>query len=208
MDTGMLNQQIDQTRQLIRKSFFSSLTTSLEEEFNFDCYIHFRVYNEILNKREVIFQPFWKEYERTIGTSILQYYAMQEQYPRLLIAQQSSSSSSIAQCLINALSVTDAIATLLQTKGLITSWERSIPLEDDIEDFVDEDCVTSMDLTYSLAMNGDITLNSQLLLQELGYRLYPSFGRWMVNEAILRCFVPHTAYCTICQWEWCDCTGL
>jgi hypothetical protein len=27
-----------------------------------------------------------------------------------------------------------------------------------------------------------------LLLQELGYRLYPSFGRWLVREGVSRCF--------------------
>ena len=69
--------------------------------------------------------------------------------------------------------------------------------DDTMEDFVDDNNEDSaiisntMDLTYSLALNGDITLNSQLLLQELGYRLYPSFGRWMVNEAILQCFLSH-----------------
>jgi hypothetical protein len=62
-------------------------------------------------------------------------------------------------------------------KGIIASWERSLPLDDTMEDFVDDNNEDSaiiynkMDLTYSLALNGDITLNSQLLLQELGYRL-------------------------------------
>ena len=127
-----------------------------------------------------------------IGTSILQFAMQQQQYHSGL------ASSSLAQSLKNTLSVTDNIATLLQTKGLIASWERSLPLDDTIDDFVDDNnnedsaiISNTMDLTYSLALNGDITLNSQLLLQELGYRLYPSFGRWMVNEAILQCFLSH-----------------
>jgi hypothetical protein len=194
MNKVELNEQIDQMKQYLRKSFFSSsddnhAPPSMEEEYNFDCYIHFRVYNEILIKRNINFAPFYKAYERMVGTSILQF--------AMLARQQQSSSSSLAQSLFNALSVTDDIATLLQTKGLITSWERSIPLDDTIEDFVnnnneDSTIMSTTDLTYSLALNGDITLNSQLLLQELGYRLYPSFGRWMVNEALLQCFMSHS----------------
>jgi hypothetical protein len=192
MNKVELNQQIDQMKQYLRKSFFSSSNDnnhapppSMEEEYNFDCYSHFRVYNEILIKRNINFAPFYKAYERMAGTCILQF---------AMLAQQQQSSSSLAQSLNNALSLTDDIATLLQTKGLITSWERSIPLDDTIEDFVknnneDSAIMSTTDLTYSLALNGDITLNSQLLLQELGYRLYPSFGRWMVNEALLQCFM-------------------
>jgi hypothetical protein len=196
MNKVELNEQIDQLKQYLRKSFFSSSNDnhappSREEKYNFDCYIHFRVYNEILIKQNVIFPPFFKAFEQMIGTSILQFAIQQQQY------HSGVASSSLAQSLNNALSVTDNIATLLQTKGLITSWERSIPLDDTMEDFVDDNNEDSaiisntMDLTYSLALNGDITLNSQLLLQELGYRLYPSFGRWMVNEAIFQCFMSH-----------------
>ena len=29
----------------------------------------------------------------------------------------------------------------------------------------------------------------QILLQELGYRFYPSFGRWLTREGVSRCFV-------------------
>ena len=83
----------------------------------------------------------------------------------------------------------------MQEKGLVSSWERSVPPDDDVEDFTSpssssdgEGFSVSPDLPYSLALNGDVTLGSQLLLQELGYRLYPSFGRWMAREGILRCF--------------------
>ena len=43
-------------------------------------------------------------------------------------------------------------------------------------------------LVLSLALNGDITLNSQLLLQELGYRMYPALGRWLIYEGVSHCF--------------------
>lgn len=188
-----LDQQIDETKQLLRKSFFSASKTGVPtslEEFNFECYVHFKVFNEILIKQKVNFPPFRKDFESAIGIRLFQ-LALQQQ-PLLLPSQIDS--KTLATSLQNALRTTDAIANLLQKKGLVTSWERSIPLDDDVEDFattatssVDNFSVSS-DLPYSLALYGDATLNSQLLLQELGYRLYPSFGRWLVREGVSRCF--------------------
>ncbi len=173
----------------MRKTFFPPPTTTSGvptrgEEFNFECYAHFRAYNQILIERGVDFPPFRKMFEGVIGTRILQLAP-----PRTDVAPSSISPSSsypentLAVCLNNALGATDAVAELLRTRGFVASWERSVPPDDDVEDFSD-----GADLTYSLALNGDVTLNSQLLLQELGYRLYPSIGRWMAREAVSRCF--------------------
>jgi hypothetical protein len=180
-----LHQQIEYTKQLTRKSFFppfSNTPTSKQLEFNFDCYSHFKVYNEILIKSNVIFPPFQREYCKKIGKSL--FCLAQEQIaliPPLTTPRSSSDVTEFVQC---ALFTTDSIASFLHREGLISSWERSIPPIDDIEDFA----TLSSDLTYSLALNGDITLNSQLLLQELGYRMYPAFGRWLVQEGASRCF--------------------
>lgn len=147
------------------------------------------MYNEILIKQKVLFPPFLREFESTIGKRLIR-LTVQQQEPLIL---QSAPTSNLTECLQNALRTTDAIATLLQRKGLLTSWERSIPPDDDIEDFTStasssDNFSVSPDLPYSLALNGDVTLNSQLLLQELGYRLYPSFGRWLVQEGVAQCF--------------------
>ncbi|KAL7533936.1 hypothetical protein ACHAXR_005536 [Thalassiosira sp. AJA248-18] len=187
---GGLNTQIEQTKQLVRKSFFSSSTPTSAEEFNFECYTHFKVFNEVLINKKVLFPPFQREFESLIGNRILQ-LALQQQ-PELL-SSVVPSPTNLTERLQNALGSTDAIAALLQQKGLVTSWERSIPPDDDIEDFTSpttssDNFSVSLDLAYSLALNGDITLNSQLLLQELGYRMYPSFGRWLVHVGVPRCF--------------------
>ncbi len=206
-EVKLLNQKLDQTRQLLRKTFFSSSSTSTttttttvvvlptkEGEFNFECYVHFRAYNDILIIRGVNFPPFRKLFERMIGIRLLQLASLVR--PEIIAPSSRSPSSSssspdttLAGRLNNALRATDAVANLLLARGFVASWERSVPLEYEIEDFSDEaSSVPGADLTYSLALNGDVTLDSQLLLQELGYRLYPSFGRWMAREAISRCF--------------------
>lgn len=187
-----LLQQINDNTNLLRKSFFkASSQVNAQEEFNFNCYIHFRVYNEILVKEKVYFPSFQRNFESSVGKLILQ-YTLKEQ-PSLL--QDSATKTTLNERLMNALITTDTAATLLQNKGIIDSWERSIPPDDDIEDWTTtskstttDNFYVSSDLEYSLALNGDVTLNSQLLLQELGYRLYPSFGRWLVHEDVLQCF--------------------
>jgi hypothetical protein len=35
-------------------------------------------------------------------------------------------------------------------------------------------------LTLSIALDGDVTLGAQTLLQEQGYRLYPNYAKWAV----------------------------
>ena len=192
-----LTLQIDHTKNKLQKSFFrASSPASAQEEFNFNCYVHFRVYNEILVKEKVYFPSFRKDFERRVGKLILK-SALKEQI-KMSQSQDSTTknTATLNERLINALAATDDAATLLLNKGIIGSWERSIPPDDDIEDWTTNASKTtstdvfwvSSDLEYSLALNGDVTLNSQLLLQELGYRLYPSFGRWLVHEAVLQCF--------------------
>eukprot|EP00984_Skeletonema_dohrnii_P003084 scaffold1033_cov109-Skeletonema_dohrnii-CCMP3373.AAC.2 len=131
------------------------------------------------------------DFEASVGKLILK-STLKEQ-PFLL--QDLESETTLNERLTNALVASDTVATLLRNKGLIDTWERSIPPDDDIEDWTatsrsttTDNFYVSSDLEYSLALNGDVTLNSQLLLQELGYRLYPSFGRWLVHEAVLQCF--------------------
>ena len=193
MTMDEMHRQIENTKQLTRKSFFpssssssSSSTTSAPSkqlEFNFDCYAHFKVYNEILIKSKVNFPPFQKKYNSKIGKSL--FHLVQEQYSQQpLPTTPPRSSTDLVECIQNALHTTDSIASFLQRHGLIETWERSIPPSEDIEDF----STLSSDLTYSLALNGDITLNSQLLLQELGYRMYPALGRWLIYEGLSQCF--------------------
>jgi hypothetical protein len=155
------------------------------------------VYNEILVKSKAYFPSFQKEFEARLGQLLLQ-SALKEQ-PSLLSPDSAiSKATTLTEKLVNALAATDNATTLLRNKGMIDSWERSIPPDDDIEDwaaitatksFTDKNnFYVSSDVTFSLALNKDITLNSQLLLQELGYRLYPSFGRVLVQNVLLQCF--------------------
>ena len=37
-------------------------------------------------------------------------------------------------------------------------------------------------MEFTVALDGDATLNAQILLQEQGFRLYPNFARYAIKE--------------------------
>jgi hypothetical protein len=49
-----------------------------------------------------------------------------------------------------------------------------------ITDWIDD----LSDLQISIPLDGDITLNSQILIQEQGFRIYPNFGRFTITSAL------------------------
>jgi hypothetical protein len=56
------------------------------------------------------------------------------------------------------------------------------------EDLMDWSLGLTDYLQWSVALNGDISLGSQLLLQEQGFRLYPSFGRCAITSLLKQSF--------------------
>jgi hypothetical protein len=189
-----LSSRVDSMKTLVKKSFFPSLdVSSLQEEFNFEVYTRFKVYNDLLIEQKVSFVPFYHEFEHEIGTRLLELMPLQQQQQQSLL--QSPSESRINNQVQHAFWAAEMIVTSLVENGFITSWERSVASQDDILDFTepyvapssDNFSVTS-DLQFTLALVGDITLKSQLLLQELGYRLYPAFGRWGLQQSLVTSF--------------------
>mmetsp|Transcript_7749 Transcript_7749/g.17723 ORF Transcript_7749/g.17723 Transcript_7749/m.17723 type:complete len:337 (+) Transcript_7749:1-1011(+) len=183
--SAALVERIERSEKLLRPSFFDSSPGSpgatKQEEFNFRCYLHFRSFNEILVKEQVQFPAFRRRFELDLQSRLIQ-IALKE-HPSML-GNIPQPPSDLSDGLRSALDSTDRVANFLLSKGVISSWERSVPPPEDLEDFVS----LATDCPFSLALYGDATLGSQLLLQELGFRLYPAFGRWMVTESITRCF--------------------
>ena len=187
-----LSSRIGSVKKLVRKYFFPSTDSkaTAEEEFNYELYTHFKAYNEILVEKKVPFPRFNADFQRVIGKRLLELVIpMQTSFATLAVSKE------MKEQLNNALKAADTIGTLLVDSGIITSWERSVPSKEDVEDFVEpylapasDNFSVASDLKFTLALNVDVTLNSQLLLQELGYRLYPSFGRWLLQESLLSCF--------------------
>jgi hypothetical protein len=170
-------------------------------QFNFIVYAHFKAYSELILENENIinFSKFRIEYERTVGQRLIELWQLVDNNNNnssgssVSVSSSSSSSSSLVQQqqqpqrndilkdkLLTALEQTDSLGRKLRDLGLVSRVNRDRPeTTDDLQDFVDD---ALADLVITVAIDGDVTLQSQILLQEQGYRLYPNFNRFIITE--------------------------
>jgi len=146
----------------------SRLAFETAPQFNYVVYSHFKAYSELVIERAIDFGPFKSQFERQLGDEVLS-----------LILSSSSSSingfsdSSKLERLRTALQAIDMFLRRWEEKGFVAMTERTAMEDDQINDWLDD----IADLEFNIALDGDITLNAQILLQEQGLRLYPSFCR-------------------------------
>jgi len=79
-----------------------------------------------------------------------------------------------------ALDLTDEVLKNLVSNGLVALAGRSEIDNERISDWTDD----LADIELSIPLDGDITLSSQVLLQEQGFRVYPDVGRFAITSAI------------------------
>ncbi|KAL7526312.1 hypothetical protein ACHAWF_001719, partial [Thalassiosira exigua] len=166
-----LERRVDDVKRLVRKSFFpDSEPPSARDQLNFG------------------------DFESSVGRRLLR---LVEDQGAIVPRRKPSAPppDDLAGRLRDALSAADDVAKIFRSSGLVSSWERSVPPEDDVKDFAAPasplrpgEFRVPPDVVFSLSFYGDATLGSQLLLQESGYRSYPAFGRWMAAEGASRCF--------------------
>jgi len=82
--------------------------------------------------------------------------------------------------IIVALDLTDEILKSLVSNGLVALAERNAIDNEILVDWTDD----LADIQLSIPLDGDITLSSQVLLQEQGFRVYPDLGRFAITSAI------------------------
>ena len=150
-------------------------------QFNFLSYSHFKAYSDIIIDQKIDFRTFKKAFEDIVG----------QQTTALLISPQALSASSpspsspsnspvLLQQFNTARDKIDQLAKTLVDKGLVAQVDIA-PLQDDlVQDWVKD----LSDLQWSIALDGDITQNAQILLQEQGFRLTPSFARCAVQTLL------------------------
>jgi ribosomal protein S8 len=77
------------------------------------------------------------------------------------------------------LKLTDEILANLVSEGFVALAERNQIDNEKLVDWSDD----MADIQLSIPLDGDITLNSQVLLQEQGFRVYPDFARFAITSA-------------------------
>ena len=189
-----LERRIEKVTTIVRPSFErSGLTNSINNsdeedgsaaQFNFRSYTHFKAYLEILmEQKDVNFPQFRKQFETKVGRDVVELLLPDTTLSRNTAAGVPSSPRERRQALQEALDVIEQLSQALVDRGLVAQIDTANPLVNIPEDVNDwsEDL---QDLNWSIALDGDITLGSQLLLQEQGLRLYPSYARCAIQYVL------------------------
>jgi len=95
-----------------------------------------------------------------------------------------SSKEALSYGLETGLSLTDEIMNNLVTNGFVALAERNNIDNELLVDWTED----LADIQLSIPLDADITLGSQMLLQEQGFRVYPDFGRFVITSALQKSF--------------------
>lgn len=175
-----LQSRIEKVANLVKISFERSgvafpesgsiLKFETAPQFNFVVYSHFKAFSELIVARNIAFGPFRSEFEKQLGQQLVS----QIQTAKWKDISKSTEKGTRLQV---ALAAVDEFLSAWRQNGLVALTERSSVDEDLIADWLED----IADVEFTVALDGDITLNSQVLLQEQGFRLYPNFCRYVVT---------------------------
>jgi hypothetical protein len=169
-----LSHQIDSVADKVRPSFERSgilLGQGTAAEFNFISYTHFKAYGDLIIESKVPFPSFRKDFERQVGQELLTIFN---------VKSTSSNSENKQAILEERLRLVDQVCKVLRDKGFVASTERTSLGADQLADWMED----LSDLTFTIALDGDITMNAQILLQEQGFRLYPNYAKYMMGQLL------------------------
>ena len=180
-----LQSEVNKVDNLVRKSFersgliFTDESDLTAQQFNYYCYTHYKAMCDILVENKLPFNR--KKFENALGEKLLPLFAPSAIELLATIPKQQSNDSKFKAIEVG-LKLTDEVIKNLVAFGFCAIAERN---EIENEDGLIADWVEDLtDLQLSIPLDGDITLSSQVLLQEQGFRIYPDFGRFMITSAL------------------------
>lgn len=181
---GELQTQIKMATERVRPSFErSGLSLPLDvletgPQFNFASYVHFKAYSDLIIDKNIDFRNFTTAFEDQTGQQLAMLLLPNRtaaQIPELF-----SSPEKRIKALATAIARIDRLLAVLVDKGLIARIDLAPIDADDVEDWSQD----MADISWSVALDGDITLQSQILLQEQGLRLYPNYARYVIQSVL------------------------
>ena len=145
------------------------------EQFNFEAYVRYKSYLELLSTSRIDFAAFNRSFEEGTAKDIIAILL-----PEFKVSSNPLSGNEKKETLESVLCQVNQLLRMLVEKGLIAQVDPSAIDEEDLLDW----SKNLADISWSIALDGDITLCSQLLLQEQGYRLYPNFANLLVKYTL------------------------
>lgn len=172
-----LTKQVESVANKVRPSFERSPSSAVEkgtaQAFNFDSYTHFKAYGDLIIETKMPFNTFRRDFEKTMGHELLS--ILLPQFKSVGIKDEDS-----PQAMQQRLLRVDQVCNALVAKGLVAATERSPVDEERLADWSED----LSDFTFNVALDGDIVMNAQILLQEQGFRLYPNYAKYMIASIL------------------------
>jgi hypothetical protein len=158
------------------------------------------------------FQSFSNDFESRVGSQVLNLLLASSSSLKQESIQQQQQQQLRSMQLALALDGIDQLSQVLVDKGFMSRIDISLPRrpgetsnkeyssskndkkmrqlqqQEQEEDLLDWTEGLTDYLQWSIALNEDISLGSQLLLQEQGFRLYPSFARCAITSLLKQTF--------------------
>ena len=151
------------------------------EEFNFLTYTHYKAYIDLILEQKIDFRSLQKDFEYQMGTKVEELLLSKNDNVARNAVPGNLSDPKVRKARWTAAQERlQGISNALVQRGLVAQIDTSYD-EDDLADWLDD---AISDLKFNVALDGDVTLSTQCLLQEQGFRLYPNFGRYAIRIAL------------------------
>jgi hypothetical protein len=163
-------------------------------QFNFAMYVHYKAFTELwleqFSSKNKDFASFQKQFEQQIGRELLLLFCNEKPSPSSHCENNKTDQNEQECAFYTALGQIDDLSNRLVAKGFVAQIDRT-PFEDDTDDTTtllldikDWSQQLLSDVSWSIALDNDITLSSQILLQEQGIRFYPNYIRCMIQSIL------------------------
>lgn len=150
------------------------------EEFNFLAYTHFKAYTDLIVEQNIDFRSFQKDFEERMGSKVAELFFPKEDFSAKLAPGSLSNPKVRQERWASTEKRLRQLADALVQRGLVAQIDVSYD-KDDLADWLDD---AISDLQFNIALDGDVSLGTQILLQEQGFRLYPNFGRYAIRNML------------------------
>lgn len=178
-------------------------------QFNYASYIHWKAYLDIIIEKKINFKTFQSKFETLLGQELFTLLMLQsstssvsskQQQKQKQIRQSDTSTTTPTNTdniannitttnnntiiLLNTFDMIDKILQQMISYGFLSQYDQSKIDNETMNDWSNYDESLLSDITWNIAIDDDITLQSQILLQEQGYRLYPNYMKYILYGII------------------------
>lgn len=181
-----LQQRIMVVSEKVRPSFERSgtslATVSNSDQgdlFNFDSYVHYKAYSDLIIERKLDFASFRPQFEKQVGQQLVEIFLASTGSDYTVATTETSSDNpkQLLTTLPRVLDRLDQLCRALVEAGFIAAIDRPILDAEQIKDWSED----LSELAWTVALDNDVSTGSQVLLQEQGFRLYPSYARCAIQ---------------------------